>query len=334
MNLSQLYYFRKLAEVQHFTRAAQELYITQPSLSSSIMSLEKDMGIILFMREGRSVKLTKYGRDFYSHVCAALEELEKGIDNARENSGTIGGRIDVACIPTLCGDFLPRSINSYMQECNPTVKFNVFNGMTPAIIEGIKSDMYDVGFCSMSEGETNLCFVPILSQELIAIVNRDHPLASMQGRVMTLEDFKTHEILTYPENSPVGKIIKKQLKDHNLRATHYGYDETTIGGYTAINQVVAIVADTPLLRQFDNLVHFKLDIQADARLVYMVYHKRNYLTPAVRNYIRHIRQNGLSSDVSGVSEHGEGEGVQGQGNGSLQGAEQEHGEGGVSHQLT
>ena len=131
MNLSQLYYFRKLAEVQHYTKAAQELYITQPSLSASILSLERDRGIDLFQREGRGVKLTKYGRDFYVHVCKALVELEVGIDNAKENSGTIGGMIAVACIPTLCGDFLPRSINSYMQECNPTVKFNVFNGMTP-----------------------------------------------------------------------------------------------------------------------------------------------------------------------------------------------------------
>ena len=68
MNLSQLYYFRKLAEVQHYTKAAQELYITQPSLSASILSLERDLGIDLFQREGRGVKLTKYGRDFYVHV--------------------------------------------------------------------------------------------------------------------------------------------------------------------------------------------------------------------------------------------------------------------------
>ena len=193
MNLSQLYYFRKLAEVQHYTKAAQELYITQPSLSASILSLERDLGIDLFQREGRGVKLTKYGRYFYVHVCKALVELEVGIDNAKENSGTIGGVIDVACIPTLCGDFLPRSINSYMQDCNPTVKFNVFNGMTPAIVEGVRSDAYDVGFCSMSEGETDLCFTPILSQEYATIVNKKHPLASLAGRIVQGGVFHHHE---------------------------------------------------------------------------------------------------------------------------------------------
>ena len=299
MNLSQLYYFRKLAEVQHYTKAAQELYITQPSLSASILSLERDLGIDLFQREGRGVKLTKYGRDFYVHVCKALVELEVGIDNAKENSGTIGGLIDVSCIPTLCGEFLPRSINSYMQECNPTVKFNVFNGMTPAIVEGVRSDAYDVGFCSMSEGETDLCFTPILSQEYTAIVNSTHPLAAFEGKPMKLEDLEPYEILTYPENSPVGRIIKKELRKHNLKATHYGYDETTIGGYAAINQVVAIVADTPLLKQFDNLVHLDVKLEAEARLVYMVYHKNNYLTPAVKNYIQHVLDRG--PEFGGVS---------------------------------
>ncbi len=76
MNLSQLYYFRKLAQLEHYTKAAKELYITQPSLSDSISSLEQELGIALFQREGRNIKLTKYGREFYQYVCSALIALE------------------------------------------------------------------------------------------------------------------------------------------------------------------------------------------------------------------------------------------------------------------
>ena len=68
MNLSQLYYFRKLAQLQHYTKAAKELYITQPSLSDSISSLEQELGLSLFQKEGRNVKLTKYGKEFYEYV--------------------------------------------------------------------------------------------------------------------------------------------------------------------------------------------------------------------------------------------------------------------------
>ena len=76
MNLSQLNYFKKLAEVLHYTRAAQELFITQPTLSGAISSLEKELGAPLFERNRRSVLLTPYGEVFYEHVCLALRAID------------------------------------------------------------------------------------------------------------------------------------------------------------------------------------------------------------------------------------------------------------------
>ena len=72
MNLSQLYYFRKLAEVKHYTHAAEELFISQPTLSNSISQLERELGIPLFEREGRKIKLTKYGEEFYQYATEAV----------------------------------------------------------------------------------------------------------------------------------------------------------------------------------------------------------------------------------------------------------------------
>ena len=72
MNLQQLYYFRKLAEVQHYTEAAKALYITQPSLSDSISSLESELSVALFQKKGRGIELTKYGQEFYQYVNQAL----------------------------------------------------------------------------------------------------------------------------------------------------------------------------------------------------------------------------------------------------------------------
>ena len=79
MNLSQLNYFKKLAEVLHYTRAAQELFITQPTLSGAISSLEKELGAPLFERNGRSVLLTPHGEVFYEHVCLALRAIDDGV---------------------------------------------------------------------------------------------------------------------------------------------------------------------------------------------------------------------------------------------------------------
>ena len=86
MNLSQLYYFRKLAELEHFGQAAKELFITQPSLSNSISNLEKELGVTLFERIGRGVRLTQCGSKFYDHIQLALQEVDKGVDAMKDYS--------------------------------------------------------------------------------------------------------------------------------------------------------------------------------------------------------------------------------------------------------
>ena len=111
MNLQQLYYFRKLAEVQHYTEAAKALYITQPSLSDSIASLEHELSVSLFQKKGRGIQLTKYGQEFYEYVNQALGILEHGIAAVREKSDSVTGTIDIGCIPTLLGDFLPNALD-------------------------------------------------------------------------------------------------------------------------------------------------------------------------------------------------------------------------------
>ena len=75
MTLNQLLYFRTVAAHQHFRQAAAELNISQPSLSRSIASLEEELNIILFERQGRNVRLTKYGRIFLEHAERILMQV-------------------------------------------------------------------------------------------------------------------------------------------------------------------------------------------------------------------------------------------------------------------
>ena len=88
LSLSQLYNFKKLAETQHMTRAAKELYITQPTLSLSIKALEHELGVPLFFRDGRQIKLTKHGRDFYADVAGVLSDLDRSIAAVRAQGTT------------------------------------------------------------------------------------------------------------------------------------------------------------------------------------------------------------------------------------------------------
>ena len=98
MNLNHLYYFRALAKEEHYTRTADMLSITQPSLSHAISCLESELGVKLFEKQGRNAKLTKYGALFLRYVEQSLDMLDEGKRVVTETSGTSGGFIDMGYI--------------------------------------------------------------------------------------------------------------------------------------------------------------------------------------------------------------------------------------------
>lgn len=138
MNLAHLYYFCKLAELQHYTKAAKELYITQPSLSGAISSLEAELGIALFEKSGRNVVLTKYGKEFYDTVSVALRTLDKGVAKAKEYGGGLSGTVNIGCIPTIQSDFIPQVLLAFRDLKGPAVKVNIFEAQTNEIIQRIR----------------------------------------------------------------------------------------------------------------------------------------------------------------------------------------------------
>lgn len=282
MNLQQLYYFRKLAEVQHYTEAAKALYITQPSLSDSIASLEHELSVSLFQKKGRGVQLTKYGQEFYEYVNQALGILEHGIAAVREKSDSVTGTIDIGCIPTLLGDFLPNALDLYHEKC-PQVSFNIFHEKSIPVAEGVSAGTYDIGLCSMVENKDDLVFVPITYQELVVIVRNDHPLAVHDSIELTA--LKGYMLSTYRDTIPIGKTISKILKEKGMEAVYSYDDEISIAGRINHSSKTAIVADTPFLKQFDNLKKIHLtDVPKDARMLYLVYSKKNFITAAVEAF--------------------------------------------------
>ena len=93
MNLQWLYYFNTIAELEHYTRAAERLHVSQSNLSHAIKELEEELGAELFERKGRNIKLTKYGEIFQPYVQKTISSLEEGISTLKEyidpNVGTI-----------------------------------------------------------------------------------------------------------------------------------------------------------------------------------------------------------------------------------------------------
>ncbi len=287
MNLSQLYYFRKLAELQHYTQAAQELYITQPSLSGAIASLETELGISLFEKRGRNVYLTKYGKEFYEYVCLSLQQLEQGIQIAREHAGALSGTIDIGCISTIQGDYLPMVIRSFITEKGSSVKFSLHQEQTNDIISAIQSGKWDIGFCSPVDNLSDIFFVPVLQQRLVVVVNKDHPLAKESS--LTFSQLKGYDLLSYHTEQPIGQNVNKLLTHHGLQADCQYSNEIDMSGVAAITDSVAVILQTPCLKEFNSLVAIPLsEVPDDFRIVHMAFNQKAYKSHAVESFIDYV----------------------------------------------
>lgn len=135
MNLSHLQYFRELAQVQHYTKAAHNLFISQPTLSHSIASLEDELGVKLFEKNGRTVKLTDDGALFAQYVERSLDALEDGIGELEKRKGRLSGTVRLGAIHSVRSAFLPEAVLAYRRTHGNLVELKIDQGSTKELLD-------------------------------------------------------------------------------------------------------------------------------------------------------------------------------------------------------
>ncbi len=294
MNLSQLYYFRKLAELQHYTKAAKELYISQPALSDAIKSLERELGVPLFKKEGRNVRLSRYGKEFAEYVDRALRELDHGIELAHEHAGKLSGTLKIGALYTVTGDKLPALLELFHEQCSSDVQFEVRQGFSAPLIQDLKADSYDVVFAAKGKrNEPTLAFDPVFSQQLVVAVNKSHPLAIKES--IRLEDLLGHSVLTYRHDAAIGEEISDLLAPYKIPAKYEFDDEITVGGMLSATHEdeCALVLNTVGLKPFSRVAVIPIDeseVPPDFHRVYMVYKKAEYKNLALERFIEFVAE--------------------------------------------
>ena len=301
MNLSQLRYFRKLAEVQHFTRAAERLYITQPALSNSIKQLENELGVPLFEQYGRNVRLTKYGREFNEYVSEGLDVIDKGIQIAQEHANSLSGTIDIGTIFTVQSDYLPALLRTYRGIYGTQVDVRLYQGLTQGFLEKLEDGTYDVAICAYADNCPDIEFIPVLTQDLVAVLHEDNPLA--QQEYISLDDLGKTKIVTYRPETSIGSEVRDLISDLDLDIKQWCDEEITLGGEVAVNpDLLGLSLDTLGLSPFPQLkrVPFENNAGRGAHQVYLAYRKNAHKTRAVENMIalaEHMEWDGVKSYV-------------------------------------
>lgn len=272
MRIDYLQYFAHLAEVLNYTKAAQDLYIAQPTLSIAMKRMEEELGFKLFERGDRNtrIKLTEMGKIYYEYVMLALNNLETGARVAREVKGEINSVIRVGTIYAMQGRTWSQAMQAFTQECDAPPKISIEQAYSPELAARLRAGSLDVAFGARVEGTEDLDRILVWSQPLMLAVHKDNPLA--KKRSLSLNDLKEREILTYALESPVSPNIDAFLPIDEMNLRRQYDDEITLCAMVSSDsQKIALLCYSFLCVAFEDVVYIPIeDLPIDFHKVYLM----------------------------------------------------------------
>ena len=185
MEFRQLRYFVTVAQELHFGKAAERLDITQPALSKQIRVLETDIGVQLFIRTKRTVELTQAGEVFAIQAQQLLNQAAEAIQLAQRTTKGEVGKLTIGFTPTATYTVLPKSIGRF-RSLYPQVEIAMLELSTEAQVTALNHNEINLGFLHPPIDRRGLELYPILSEEFVVVLPKQHHLN--QKQLLSLED--------------------------------------------------------------------------------------------------------------------------------------------------
>ncbi|MDN4602587.1 LysR family transcriptional regulator [Paenibacillus sp. F6_3S_P_1C] len=196
MNNSQLQLFVKIAETGSFTRAGQELNMTQPAVSRAISSLENELDVILIIRDRRNgIVLTDVGQRILVIFRRILQQFDKVQQVVAAEKGLEIGTIRIGSFPMSSAHLLPKIIRS-IRDRYPQIQFELYEGNILEIQEWLSSRAIDVALIIATDKEpVDMAYetLPLYSEEILAVFRDDEPFANLE--VLPVQMLDNHPMI-------------------------------------------------------------------------------------------------------------------------------------------
>ncbi len=172
MLLRQMECFLAVARLGNVSRAAEEMYLTQPTLTARIKALEDELGDQLFVRTSRGMRLTETGKEFLPHAEQCVASLEEGKQRLRELKGASGGRLALGASPGVSTYALPAILERFT-AVHPRVAVSVRTGHSEDVLEMVLKEEVQLGLARAME-HPEIESLPLYEDELVLVVDPQH----------------------------------------------------------------------------------------------------------------------------------------------------------------
>ncbi|MEK4375920.1 MULTISPECIES: LysR family transcriptional regulator [Bacillus] len=285
MELRQLRYFVEVADREHVSEAAENLHVAQSAISRQIANLEEELGVALFEREGRNIKLTKIGRQFLDHVRTALKAIDYAKEQIDEYLDPHKGTVNIGFPTSLASQVLPSVISAFKQEY-PEVDFLLRQGSYKFLIEAVKNRDIDLAFLGPvptndSQIEGNILF----SESIYALLPVSHPFSGQ--RSIHLSDLRKDHFVLFPEGYVLRQIAVDACKQAGYEPTisSEGEDLDAIKGLVSAGMGVTLLPESAFYETTPRFtVKLPIDFPQVRRTVGIIASKTREMSPSAHDF--------------------------------------------------
>lgn len=231
MNFQQLEYILAVDKHRHFAKAAEQCFVTQPTLSMMVQKLEEELGIKIFNRDMKPVEPTKEGQEIIARAKELLAKAGLLKAYAAELKGENNGELHLGIIPTLAPYLLPLFLKSFTEE-NPALRVFIKEMVTNDIIEKLKTGELDIGILATPLQETQLSEQPLFYEEFYAYISSEKKLPAK--KLLLPKEIDLNQLWLLEEGhcmrNQVFNLCELKKKDKRSDGLHYeaGSIETLI----------------------------------------------------------------------------------------------------------
>jgi DNA-binding transcriptional LysR family regulator len=213
VDLGQVEAFVQVAQHRSFSKAAESLFLTQPSVTARIQSLERDLGEALFERNGRGVRLTEMGSAFLPFARRSLKALQEGRDAIDGMRNLDIGTLKIGSALTVSTYVLPKILKRYC-ALYPGVEVSVHTGRSEQVLQMVLSD--DV-HCALERTvhQPETVTVPLYEDDLVLVASPEHRLARNRAPA-TIEEIGREPLILFDKGSSYNALIQGVFRQHGI----------------------------------------------------------------------------------------------------------------------
>ncbi|PWH12373.1 MAG: hypothetical protein DDG60_13535 [Anaerolineae bacterium] len=295
INISELRVFVIAAEELNFSRAAQRLNLSQSAVSQNIQAIEREYGVELFLRHGRSVQLSETGKSILPMARSVLHStriLEDALVNAR---GEVSGMLAIGCATT-CGRYFVPNLLASFQGQYPHVRTRVIPADRAQVVEGVLNQRFDLGIVGRSVEHRDIESQPLFEDRVIMIVPANHPWANRE-QVSPLEVLE-QPFISRENNSATQQTLLNELRQHGIEPENLNV-VTELGDAEAVEMAVeqgigiTFISEVMAARSLALGRVKKVEVEGFnlTQQIYLIRHKSESFTRAEAHFWEFVWQN-------------------------------------------